>query len=128
MARAQQARPQNVDEYLDRFASPVRERLAAVRDLAREAAPDAAEAIKWGDPAWVHASGTILFMLAGYSKHIGVVFTPTTREAFDAELADYNPGKGSVKIAHTQPIPEDLLRRMIAHRIREHELHGVKWM
>ncbi|MBB3049217.1 uncharacterized protein YdhG (YjbR/CyaY superfamily) [Prauserella isguenensis] len=122
------ARPQDVDEYLDRFASPVRERLGAVRDLARDAAPDAVEAIKWGNPAWVHASGTILFVLAGHWKHISVVFTPSTREAFDTELGDYNPGKGSVKIAHPQAIPEDLLRRMMTHRIREHERDGVKWM
>ncbi|GAA1206871.1 iron chaperone [Prauserella alba] len=122
------ARAQSIDEYLDGFDPAVRQRLEAVRELARRAAPDAAEAVKWGQPAWVHASGTILFMLSGHAKHINVVFTPSTREAFDAELGDFNPGKGSVKIAHPQDIPENLLRRMIGHRIREHERDGVNWM
>ncbi|MBB3662209.1 MULTISPECIES: iron chaperone [Prauserella salsuginis group] len=122
------ARAQSVDEYLDRFDPVVRQRLETVRELAREAAPGTTEAVKWGEPAWIHASGTILFMLGGYAKHISVVFTPSTREAFDAELGDFNPGKGSVKIGHTQDIPEDLLRRMIVHRISEYERDGVNWM
>lgn len=122
------ARAENVDEYLEGFDGAVRERLDAVRELIREAAPDTTEVIKWGQPAWLHRSGTILLMLSGHARHLRVAFTPSTRAAFDDELADYDPGKGSVRILPPQEVPRDLLRRIISYRIREHEDDGVLWM
>jgi uncharacterized protein YdhG (YjbR/CyaY superfamily) len=122
------ARPQSIDDYLEGFTGQDRELLERLRALAQEAAPEATEAIKWGYPAWVHPSGTILFMVSGHAKHGSITFTPGTREAFDADLADFSTGKGSIKLPYGQPVPEDLLRRMIAFRVREHEDDGVLWM
>jgi uncharacterized protein YdhG (YjbR/CyaY superfamily) len=122
------ARPQTIDQYLEGFTGQARELLEQVRSLAQETVPAASEAIKWGSPAWVHPSGTILFMAGGHAKHANIVFTPTTREAFDADLADFATGKGSVKLPYGQPVPGDLLRRMITFRVREHEDDGVLWM
>lgn len=121
-------RPQTVDEYIDGFTGQRRELLDQLRDLAHDAAPLASESIKWGSPAWVHPSGTILFMVSGHAKHANFAFTPSTREAFDAELADWATGKGTVKLPYGQPVPSALLRRMIAFRVREHEDDGVLWM
>jgi uncharacterized protein YdhG (YjbR/CyaY superfamily) len=121
-------RPQTIDEYLEGFTGQARELLERLRALARAAVPAASEAIKWGHPAWVHPSGTILFVVSGHAEHANIVFTPSTREAFDADLADFATGKGSIKLPYGQPIPDDLLRRMIAFRVREHEDHGVLWM
>lgn len=121
-------RPQTTDDYLEGFTGQSRELLERLRQVAREAAPRATEAIKWGYPAWVHPSGTILFMLSGHAKHANVTFTPSTREAFNADLTGFATGKGSVKLPYDQTVPDDLLRRMIAFRIREHEDDGVPWM
>ena len=121
-------KPQSVDEYVAGFDGQARQLLEELRALARDAVPAADEAIKWGAPAWVHPSGTILFMLSGHSRHANVAFTPSTREAFDAELADWDTGKGSVKLPYGEPVPEVLLRRMVAFRVREHEDDGVLWM
>jgi uncharacterized protein YdhG (YjbR/CyaY superfamily) len=121
-------RAQTIDEYLEGFSGQSRELLEQLRALAQKAVPDASEAIKWGYPAWMHPSGTILFMVSGHAKHANLAFTPSTREAFDAELAGFATGKGSVKLPYGQPVPEDLLRRMVAFRVREHEDDGVLWM
>lgn len=48
--------------------------------------------------------------------------------AFDAELAPWETGKGSVKLPYGGPVPDDLLRRMMWFRVREHEDDGVLWM
>lgn len=117
-----------MDEYLDGFTGPGRAMLEELRSLAGQAAPEASEAIKWGYPAWVHPSGTILFMVSGHAKHAGVAFTPSTREHFDTDLAGFETGKGTVKLPYGKPVPADLLRRMIAYRVREHEDDGVLWM
>ncbi|MFD2078480.1 Uncharacterized conserved protein YdhG, YjbR/CyaY-like superfamily, DUF1801 family [Actinopolymorpha cephalotaxi] len=121
-------RPQTIDEYVAGFTGQGRELLRELCVLAGEAVPEADEAIKWGSPAWVHPSGTILFIVNGYTKHANVVFTPSTREAFDADLEGFDTGKGSVKLPYGEPVPSDLLRRMIDFRVREHEVDGVQWM
>lgn len=122
------ARPTTIDEYLGAFPAAERALLEQLRRLAGEAVPDATEAIKWGNPAWVHPSGTILFVVSGHAEHVNFAFTPSTKEAFEAGLAGFDTGKGTVKLRYGQPVPEDLLRRMIAHRRREHEQDGVLWM
>jgi uncharacterized protein YdhG (YjbR/CyaY superfamily) len=121
-------RPQTVDEYIEGFTGPGRELLEQLRALAHEAVPKASEAIKWGYPAWLHPSGTILFMVSGHARHASVAFTPSTRKAFDADLAGLATGKGTVKLPYGEPVPVDLLRRMIAFRVHEHEDDGVLWM
>jgi uncharacterized protein YdhG (YjbR/CyaY superfamily) len=122
------ARPQTIDEYVDGFTGRARDVLDELRALAHESIPSASEAIKWGHPAWVHPSGTILFMVSGHAKHAGIAFTPSTREAFDADLVGFETGKGTVKLPYGEPVPSDLLRRMIAFRVTEHERDGVLWM
>ena len=122
------AKPQTVEEYVSGFSGPARELLDQLCALAREIVPQASEAIKWGYPAWIDPSGTILFAISGHAKHAGVMFTPTTRDAFDEELKGLETGKGTVKLPYGEPIPTDLLRRMMTHRVREHEDQGVLWM
>ncbi|MFD5625444.1 iron chaperone [Streptomyces sp. NPDC127072] len=122
------SKPQTVDEYIEGLSEQRRELLQQVRALAHEVVPGASEAIKWGHPAWVHPSGTILFVTSTHAQHANVTFTPSTREAFDAELADFTTGKGSLKLPYTRPVPADLLRRMMEFRLREHEQDGVLWM
>jgi uncharacterized protein YdhG (YjbR/CyaY superfamily) len=121
-------RPASVDDYIDALPPVAREHLNELRTLSREAAPNANEAIKWGYPAYVHAKGVILFMFSGHKNHVSVAFTPSTRTAFDDELTRYETGKGTVSLPYGDPVPSDLLRRMIAYRIREFENDGVKWM
>lgn len=122
------AKPQTLAEYLDGFDGPGRELLDQLCALADDAVPEATHAIKWSSPAWVHPSGTILFMVSGHTKHVSVAFTPSTREAFDAELGELAMGKSTVKIPHGQAVPAELLRRMFTFRVREHEDDGVLWM
>jgi uncharacterized protein YdhG (YjbR/CyaY superfamily) len=122
------ARPRTIDEYLDGFTGQARELLDQLRALAGEAVPEAEVAIKWSHPAWVHPSGTILFTISGHTRHANVAFTPSTRRAFDADLAGFATGKGTVKLPYGERPPSDVLRRMIAFRVREHEVEGVLWM
>ena len=122
------AKPTTIDEYIAALEEPAASRLRDLRALAREAVPDADESIRWGNPVYLHPSGTILFALSAHRSHANVTFTPSTREAFTEELVEHETGKGSIKLPYTDSVPADLLRRMIAFRVREHEDDGVKWM
>ncbi|WP_313822172.1 DUF1801 domain-containing protein [Citricoccus sp.] len=122
-----ESKPGTVDEYIDSAPEQLRGRLEELRALARSATPATTEALKWGTPAFLHPSGTILFIISGHQRHSNVVFTPSIREAFEDELSDVETGKGSVKIPHSDPVPRELLRRMMQARWREFEDHGVTW-
>jgi uncharacterized protein YdhG (YjbR/CyaY superfamily) len=117
-----------VDEYYDGLSGDVATLLRELRRLGRAAAPAATEAIKWRHPAFVHPAGTILFMFSAHKSHVNVVFTPSTREAFAGVLTGFETGKGSVQLPYGSTVPDDLLLRMMAFRIREFEDDGVKWM
>lgn len=122
------AKAQTVDEYLDSLEDPARSRLQELRSLCQECIPEASEAIKWGSPAYVHPSGTILLILDFFKNHSNVVFTPSTKDAFEQDLVGLDSGKGSVKLPYDKPVPIVLLRKMIKYRVHEHVEHGVKWM
>ena len=119
------AKPTTVDEYLGGFPQPAAARLHELRSLSRTAVPDANEGLKWGSPAY--SLGTILFIFAGYKDHANFVFTPSTLEAFAGELTGFTTGKGSVQLPYRDPVPADLLGRMIGHRVAEFQEHGVLW-
>lgn len=120
--------PEAVDAYIAGFPDVARAVLAELRGLARATVPEAAETIKWNAPAYVHPRGTILFQFSGHKAHASMVFTPTVREAFDDDLVNFETGKGSVKLFYGQPVPHDLLERMMLARLREYEDEGVLWM
>lgn len=122
------AKPTSVDEYCQGFSGTAAALLADLRTLSTTAAPDAVEAIRWGYPSIVHAGGTILYMFSAHKNHASIAFTPSTREAFTGDLADFETGKGSVKLPYDDPLPLDLLARMIKFRIDEYEEGDVKWM
>ena len=124
---AETSKPTTVDEYIASFDGELnRAFLTRLRELSRAAAPQAEESLKWGGPGY--AFGSILFVFAGYKRHANFVFTPSTKEAFADRLQDFDTGKGSIKLPYDDEIPTELLTEMIAHRIREFEVDGVKWM
>ncbi|GAA1863724.1 iron chaperone [Brevibacterium marinum] len=124
--RMDTGRPRDVDDYIAGFEEPKQDFLRRLRDLSRANAPTATEGLKWGNPAYF--LDTILFVFAGYSEHANFAFTPSTKEAFAERLSGFDTGKGTIKLYYDREIPVDLLAEMIAYRIREFEVDGVKWM
>ena len=121
-------KPTTVEEHLAALEEPAASRMRELLALARDAVPTASEALKWGAPALIHPSGMILLIISAHRKHTNITFTPSTREAFDEKLTEHETGKGSIKLPYDAPVPTELLRRMIAHRVLEYEQDGVTWM
>jgi uncharacterized protein YdhG (YjbR/CyaY superfamily) len=106
-----------VDEYLEGFDGEVRARLEAMRATIRATAPDAVESIAYGMPAY-KLDGRPLVYFGGYGGHVGFYATPNGHEAFAEELGRYTRGKGSVQFPHTEPLPLDLVGRVVEFRVR----------
>jgi uncharacterized protein YdhG (YjbR/CyaY superfamily) len=63
--------------------------------------------------------GKPLVYFAGFKKHIGFYATPTGHAEFKSELSQYKQGKGSVQFPIDQPVPYELIDRIVEFRVQE---------
>jgi uncharacterized protein YdhG (YjbR/CyaY superfamily) len=113
-----QAAPANIDEYIAAFAPEVQSILENIRLTIREAAPQAEEKISYRMPAF--AQDGILVYFAAFKNHIGM-YPPIQADAkLNKELARYRGEKGNLRFPLDEPIPYDLIRRLVTFRVKEH--------
>jgi uncharacterized protein YdhG (YjbR/CyaY superfamily) len=116
--KGQQATPQTIDAYIAACPSDVQERLEQVRATIRQAAPEAEETISYQMPTF-KLHGHYLVYFAAFKKHIGFYPAPIGVAEFQAELAPYATGKGSVQFPYDRPIPFELITRIVNFRMQE---------
>ncbi|GLU43458.1 iron chaperone [Allomuricauda sp. NBRC 101325] len=107
-----------IDQYISKFPEDVQQHLVAMRSLIKKVAPDAIEAMAYGMPGY-KSNGKPLVYFAGYKNHIGLYATPSGHAEFQKELSKYKQGKGSVQFPLDQPIPFDLIQKIVEFRVRE---------
>ena len=115
---------QNIDAYIAGFPPEVQERLAAIRAVVRDVAPEAREAIKYGLPTFVLHGNLVHF--GAFKHHIGFYPTPSGLEQFKAELTQFKSSTGAVQFPLDQPLPLDLIRRITAFRVQENTSKGAR--
>ena len=108
----------SVEEYISAFPENIQLLLNKIRITIKETAPEAVESISYGMPAF-KANGKPLVYFAGFKNHIGFYATPTGHEQFANELSNYKQGKGSVQFPLNNPIPFDLIKRIVEYRLKE---------
>ena len=107
----------SIDEYIAEFPPETQTVLQELRALIKASAPDATETISYAIPTFdLHGH---LVHFAGYQKHVGFYPTGSGVEAFKEELKPYKSGKGSVQFPLGQPLPTDLIRRIVELRVEE---------
>jgi len=106
-----------VDEYILKFPGDVQRKLQQIRLIVRKAAPQAAEKISYGVPTFYLRGNLVHF--AAYSSHIGFYPTPSGIAKFKEELSPYKHAKGSVQFPLEQPLPADLIEKIVHFRVQE---------
>ena len=109
-----------IDQYIEEAREPARSRMVLIRRTINELVPEATEHISYHMPAF-KTFGKPLVYFACHDKHIGFYATPSGHDAFKSDLAVYKGGKGSVQFPFDQPLPENLIRRIILFRKHENE-------
>lgn len=107
----------NIDEYIARFPEDVQAILEKIRQTIREAAPDAKEVISYQMPAF-HLKGNLVYF-AAWKEHIGFYPPISSDEELRAEAAAYAGKKGNLQFPLDQPIPYDLIGRIVKVRVKE---------
>ena len=109
----------SIDEYIAMFPPQVQKKLQEVRATIHAAAPAAAEKISYQMPTFTLDGNLVYF--GGFKDHIGFYPIPSGIEAFKKELSKYKQGKGSVQFPLDQPMPLDLIRRIVLFRAEENK-------
>lgn len=105
-----------VDTYIGRYEGEVRSRLEQLRDLILTEVPEAAESISYGLVGYKLKDKPLVYF-GGFAHHVGFYATPNGHEAFKDEFAPYKQGKGSVQFPLDQPLPIDLIKKVIRYRV-----------
>jgi uncharacterized protein YdhG (YjbR/CyaY superfamily) len=114
-----------VEDYIASFPKDIQEVLIKMRKTILEKAPEAVEFISYGMPCY-KTNGKPLVYFAGYQNHIGFYATPTGHLKFSEELSKYKTGKGSVQFPINQPLPIDLIERIVEFRVNENKSKSKK--
>jgi len=109
--------PTTIDEYIAQFPPDVQQILTQIRAVIREAAPGAVEKISYQMPAFYLNSDLVWF--AAWKRHIALYPRTAAMQVSIPELAAYKGTKGSVHFPLDQPMPYELIRRMVEVRIEE---------
>lgn len=110
-----EASPATIDAYIAGHPAHVRELLEQLRAIVKAAAPGAKEAIKYQMPTFVLNGNLVHF--SAYQKHLGFYPAPRDEEEFREELAAYPGEKSSLRLPLDQPLPADLIRRIVKFRL-----------
>lgn len=106
-----------IDAYIAGFQLHIQEMLQLMRATIRAAAPDAVEKVSYGMPTFALKGNLVHF--GAFKTHIGFYPTPGGIEKFKDELAGYKSAKGSVQFPLDEPLPLDLVRRIVEFRVAE---------
>jgi uncharacterized protein YdhG (YjbR/CyaY superfamily) len=107
----------SIDEYIASFPPDIQARLEAMRATIRAAAPDAEEKISYQMPTFFLKGNLVHF--AAFKQHIGFYPAPRGIEAFKDQLSKYKGSKGAVQFPLDQPLPLDLVSRIVRFRVAE---------
>ena len=110
--------PGTIDEYIAAFPPDVQSILKKIRLTIRKAAPQAEEKISYKMPAFALDGDLIYF--AAFKKHIGVYPPVRGDEKLNKELSRYRGEKGNLKFPLDEPIPYELIARVVKFRVKEH--------
>lgn len=91
---------------------------AALRELVLSLVPDASETMAYNMPA-VKVKGKTVLYYAGAAHHLGLYPMPKVIELLHDELAAYSTSKGTIRIPYSEPLPVDLIKKIVAIRLSE---------
>ena len=108
---------QDADSYIATQPEATRLVLEQLRQIIKEIAPEAEEAISYQMPAF--KLNGMLVWYAGYKKHVG--FYPSSKpiQVFKDELAAYKTSKGAIQFPLDKPLPVELITKIIKFKIEE---------
>jgi uncharacterized protein YdhG (YjbR/CyaY superfamily) len=115
MAKPKKAK--DIDDYISKFPDDVQAILEKVRETIHHAAPEAKETISYMMHAFKQHG--ILVYFAAWEKHIGMYPPISGNKTLEKAIARYAGPKGNLQFPLDEPIPYDLIERMVKLRVKQ---------
>lgn len=108
-----------IDEYIATFPQQEQGDLQRIRQVIRQAVPEAEETISYQIPAFKYLGWIVYF--SAYENHYSLSFPPpfTVFEKFEKELKPYKRSTSTVQVPKGKALPEKLISNMAKFRARE---------
>ena len=114
---AKPKRAKDIDGYISQFPADVQAILQKVRTTISGAAPEAKETMSYLMPAFKQHGMLVYF--AAWEKHIGMYPPISGDKALEKVIARYAGPKGNLQFPLDEPIPYDLIERIVKLRARQ---------
>ncbi len=108
----EEPKPKTVDEYIAQIPEDARERFDELREFMHRLLPDAKEVLSYGIVGFKVDTKRPRVYISGWKDHLGMYPMPKDPE-LARELKPYVHGKSSIWLSLDDPLPEDLIRRIV---------------
>lgn len=109
----------DIDEYLAGVDEPKRSTLEQLRRSIRQVVPDAEECISYGMPAF-KLHGKTVAGFAAFKNHVSYLpHSGSVLPALSDDLVGYESTKGSLHFPIDEPLPPDLVAKLLTTRMHE---------
>lgn len=96
---------ETIDQYIEEQDESAKPYLNEVRQIIREAIPDAIEKISRSMPTYWKGVNIIHF--AASKKHLGLYPGGEATTVFADKLKDYDVSKGTIRLPYNKPLPKE---------------------
>ena len=106
-----------IDEYIGMYPADIRKRLNTLKQLIKKLVPDAIEKIAYRMPTF-YLNGNLVHF-AAHAEHIGFYPTSSGVTKFKRELSKYVTSKGAIQFPMDEPLPIELIKKIVKFRVEE---------
>jgi len=106
-----------IDEYIRTFDGDTQKRLFELKNLIKDAAPNASEKISWAMPTFYLYGNLVHF--ASHKKHTGFYPGADAISHFSPELTEYKTSKGAVQFPLCKPLPKELITKIVKFAVEQ---------
>ncbi|HKG06516.1 MAG TPA: DUF1801 domain-containing protein [Pedobacter sp.] len=112
---------QSINDYHQTFSGEALARMETIRKIIHDVVPGAEETISYQIPCFKY-NGYLIYYCA-FPNHISLSnpFSAAFWEHFKADLEGYKTSKAVIQFPANKPLPEQLIKEIIAFRKKENE-------
>lgn len=112
---------QTINEYHAAQTPESIARMQQIRDIIHSIVPEVEEAISYQIPCFKY-KGYLIYYCA-FAKHITISnpWSAAFLAHFEADLKGYKVSKSAIQLPNKDPLPTDLIKRIVAFRKQENE-------
>jgi uncharacterized protein YdhG (YjbR/CyaY superfamily) len=125
MQEAAMASPTTIEAYVARLSDDRRAGINQLREVVRTAAPDATEVIAYNMPAFRSHGGQFLVSFAAFKAHYSLFpASDAVIASLGPEIEPYLAGKGTIRFPAKDPLPLEIVARVVKIRLAENAARG----